>query len=1144
MNNKNEFGESIEEYDVGQHLGKGGFATVYCARCRNTGRDVAIKKINKSEIAAGGLISRVRQEVTIHSRLNHPSILKLYTFFEDQQFVYLVLELCMKGELQKHLRNLGRVLSENEAREYLSQIVAGMLYLHSHSIMHRDLTLSNILLDNHGRIKIADFGLATQLQHPDDRHTTMCGTPNYISPEVVTRSSHGLESDVWSLGCMLFIMLVGHPPFDSKGVKESIFTKVVMGDYKIPNYVSVTARSLISDCLQKNQKERIKLEAVPHHPFMTEGNKIDVSRLSDSGLYTMSTLTTTHHNRTPLTAILESDVSSTEGIGMQTRKGMKTHTEPFVRHPASPPVRMKSSPRDLLPPNAGVIDNLKRKFTPLPSLKREDFVFPTPPLPPLIKRERDVSEERRRQKHLCDQRFVSSSSCDDHSSFSQYSSSQNSDEAPHDICRESKERTRSRSRNRGSDRSVSRKDSHIGSNISRDKSSDRHRDRSRDEHSGHQIHESSDRSDERYSDLQRSPERIYTSDYIEGDQRNERVIENQVRSVENYCVNDSKYMHSERSRERGNSMHSEHSHQKYRDAFRNRGGQERRSRSLEKYKETSSKNYKKIMEKPEQNNSRDKSRETYRDKTHSCCQSSHHRSWCERRGLGGSEKADALYSSERYSVTEKKGYNSNPEMYSNYYQNASDCENRKNARPSRLGSSVPLQIIGQNNMLNDIPPVVNMSSADSENVKPGNLQALENPPQQHEAPQKLAAVHSQTLRQQVSPLTSRRLKKVRYRSNRYFLNILDNGEVCLEHLCNKQNSEIVDDVCRISPDGLRIVIYQPNGGLGSQPGVVPPPLPDEGADLIFSYENLPVKYWNKYKAAARFVKLLKSKTTKITYYSEKAKFFLMENSPDPDFVATFYHGVKITKSSNTVVIREPTGDSHMVPHSSSQNVLPAALRPLYQHFKQMHDHCLYLERVLTEVTDKTGVGCFPAIMGSKPVSISTSPPESARSKPYTISEKENLSPSSMQSFKSPRNISSQLGSFEGSIASVQVIGNYAPCVKTPLTPHTSSNRQVKTPVIRQQGPRIYVQNIGWASQGSNGEVSVEYLDGTQVQVSSNSPKVVFTEASGTATTYSVSDKLPPTLQNKLAQMETVLSCLAQSPASSKTPLTTQPVGLR
>nr|XP_053642511.1 serine/threonine-protein kinase PLK4-like [Cherax quadricarinatus] len=878
MNKKNEIGGSIEEYDVGTHLGRGGFATVYCAKCRNTGRDVAIKKINKSEITAGGLISRVRQEVTIHSQLSHPAILKLYTFFEDQQFVYLVLELCTKGELQKHLKNLRRVLAENEAREYLSQIVSGMLYLHSQSIMHRDLTLSNILLDNHGRIKIADFGLATQLRRPDDRHTTMCGTPNYISPEVVTRSSHGLESDVWSLGCMLFIMLVGHPPFDSKGAKESIFTNVVIGDYKVPSYVSVNARNLISECLQKNPKERIKLEAIPNHPFMNTGNKVDVSRMSDSGLYTMTTVTTTHHTRAPLASISESDLSCSEGSGSSHTGQIKPCSEPLLRHPSSPPVRMKSSPRDLLPPNAGVIDSLKKKFTPLPSLKGGgNFAFTTPLLPPSIKRERDVSEERNRQQNSNELRCSSSSSCDDQCNSVQYSSSRIKDEVSHHIPGERKGRARSNSRSRSNDcgtvehnctsetHNPSRKDksgdyndnSGERSRISYECSSESHKNELCNQYSGHQNQGSGMRSKEIYSDCRsRSLEKKCTSG-----QESRRLIENQLRSVENCQQDDPGYRFS-------------------------------RSR-------------------------------------------------------------------ERCGVPRSSGFQK---------RNYVACE----------------------------------------------------------------------------PM---------------------------------------------------------------------------------------------------FVKLLKSKTTKITYYTDQAKFFLMENSPDPDFVATFYHGTKLTKSGNNLVIKCPTGASHSVSLTPEHKLLPDNLEPLYLHFKQVHDHCLYLERVLSEVKDKTKMDCFPVILGRKPVSTS-SPSESTCGKLHPTSDKENFSPTSIQSYRSPRNILTQLGSFEDSLASYQVLGNSAPRVRVPHTPHTYSNLLVNTCEVKHPVSRVYVQNIGWASRGRNGVVCVEYLDGTQVEVSSNSPKVIFTDASGVATTFEVKDKLPLALQNKLSHMSAVLNSLTYSPASSTPPPSSYVGGLR
>ncbi len=186
---------------------------------------------------AAGMVNRVRQEVSIHSRLSHPSILQLHAFFEDQDFVYLVLELCENGELQHYLKASGQPLTEDEARGVMIQVVEGLLYLHSHNILHRDLSLANLLLTRDMKVKIADFGLATQLSRPDERHMTMCGTPNYISPEVATRSSHGLEADVWGLGCLLYTLLVGRPPFDTDAVKSTL-TRVVMADYKVRSKTS------------------------------------------------------------------------------------------------------------------------------------------------------------------------------------------------------------------------------------------------------------------------------------------------------------------------------------------------------------------------------------------------------------------------------------------------------------------------------------------------------------------------------------------------------------------------------------------------------------------------------------------------------------------------------------------------------------------------------------------------------------------------------------------------------------------------------------------------------------------------------------------------------------------------------------------
>ncbi|XP_060523812.1 serine/threonine-protein kinase PLK4 [Cylas formicarius] len=278
----NSFSNKIEDYQISNLLGKGGFASVYKARCRLTGIQVAIKMIDKKMLQSSGMKNRVQQEIAIHSRLRHPSILQLYTFFEDAQYVYLVLELCDNGELQHYIKQ--KELSEFEVSNIMRQVVEGIKYLHSYSILHRDISLSNLLLTRDMHVKIADFGLATQLTRPDEKHMTMCGTPNFISPEVASRSSHGLAVDIWGLGCLLYTLLVGKPPFDTQNVKSTL-TRVVMDTYSIPAHLSPEAKDLINALLQKNPKDRIGLDQILDHPFLKRSL---VMMTHDSGIHTMS----------------------------------------------------------------------------------------------------------------------------------------------------------------------------------------------------------------------------------------------------------------------------------------------------------------------------------------------------------------------------------------------------------------------------------------------------------------------------------------------------------------------------------------------------------------------------------------------------------------------------------------------------------------------------------------------------------------------------------------------------------------------------------------------------------------------------------------------------------------------------------------
>jgi polo-like kinase 4 len=240
----------IDDYDVGQEVGRGGFAVVHRARDRATGRDVAIKIIGKKRMQSMGMMSRIVNEIEVHAPLKHANIVSLIDYFEDPESIYIVLELCKGDNLYKYLRTRGR-LDEMEAVLIIEQLLDAVEYLHHRNVIHRDLKLSNIIFVRNGvpHVKVCDFGFAVIMSHPDEEHFTLCGTPNYIAPEIASQKAHGFPVDLWSIGCLFYSMVVGIPPFEETDVKATL-ERIISGAYNEPiGLLSQTALEFLRSLL-------------------------------------------------------------------------------------------------------------------------------------------------------------------------------------------------------------------------------------------------------------------------------------------------------------------------------------------------------------------------------------------------------------------------------------------------------------------------------------------------------------------------------------------------------------------------------------------------------------------------------------------------------------------------------------------------------------------------------------------------------------------------------------------------------------------------------------------------------------------------------------------------------------------------------
>ncbi|XP_022665993.1 serine/threonine-protein kinase PLK1-like isoform X2 [Varroa destructor] len=212
---------------------------------------------------------KMLQEIRIHRKLSHKFIVKFYSHFEDSENVYVLLELCKRRSLMEVLKRRSR-LTYHETRYFMHQLLEGVSYLHNINIIHRDLKLGNLFLTGDIQLRIGDFGLATEIDGDHDRRRTLCGTPNYIAPEILEKVGHSFEVDIWSCGCILYTLLVGKPPFETPHLRQT-YAKIQKVEYCIdPVRVPPLAKAMIEEMLQKNPKKRPTAVAALSHGIFTE----------------------------------------------------------------------------------------------------------------------------------------------------------------------------------------------------------------------------------------------------------------------------------------------------------------------------------------------------------------------------------------------------------------------------------------------------------------------------------------------------------------------------------------------------------------------------------------------------------------------------------------------------------------------------------------------------------------------------------------------------------------------------------------------------------------------------------------------------------------------------------------------------------
>jgi protein kinase A len=276
----------LSDLELGATVGVGTFARVRVAKAKGRPKTapMALKILHKQKVLMMNEVDHVKNEIKVLNAVDHPFIVKLQASWQDHRSIYMLMDFVNGGELFSVIQRKRRI-PEDQARLWIAELVLAFEHLHSMDIAYRDLKPENVLMDTEGHLRLADFGFAKVVE---TRLWTMCGTPEYLAPEVIKRKGHGCGVDWWALGILIYEVLAGNAPFTA-GTAMGIYEKIVRGEYKTPPHFSPTAKDLIKKLLRdKSQRLGCMKEGtagIKAHQWFSTIDFIEVLHRRASGSY-------------------------------------------------------------------------------------------------------------------------------------------------------------------------------------------------------------------------------------------------------------------------------------------------------------------------------------------------------------------------------------------------------------------------------------------------------------------------------------------------------------------------------------------------------------------------------------------------------------------------------------------------------------------------------------------------------------------------------------------------------------------------------------------------------------------------------------------------------------------------------------------